>query len=193
MLLLDPAPLLAALLLALALDALLGDPAWLYRRLPHPVVADRPRDSPRSRRAGSTPPPRPRAQRRRGSPASLLVLAASAAAGLALQTLCLLLPHGWLALGLLMSTPARLARPPPARRRGRRAASTASLAAGRRAVARIVGRDPESLDRHAVARAAIESTAENFADGVMAPLALGPPARPARHAGLQGDQHRRTA
>ena len=29
MLLIDPAPLLAALLLALALDALAGDPAWL--------------------------------------------------------------------------------------------------------------------------------------------------------------------
>ena len=38
MLLLDPAPLLASLLLALALDALAGDPDWLYRRLPHPVV-----------------------------------------------------------------------------------------------------------------------------------------------------------
>ena len=44
MLLTDPAPLLQALLLALALDALIGDPAWLYRRLPHPVVADRRRD-----------------------------------------------------------------------------------------------------------------------------------------------------
>jgi adenosylcobinamide-phosphate synthase len=47
------------------------------------------------------------------------------------------------------------------------------LAAGRRAVARIVGRDPDSLDRHAVARAAIESTAESFADGVIAPLLWG--------------------
>jgi len=43
------------------------------------------------------------------------------------------------------------------------------LPEGRRAVARIVGRDPESLDGHAVARAAIESLAENFSDGVVAP------------------------
>jgi adenosylcobinamide-phosphate synthase len=44
------------------------------------------------------------------------------------------------------------------------------LAAGRRAVSQIVGRNPEALDEAAVARAAIESLAENFSDGVVAPL-----------------------
>lgn len=44
------------------------------------------------------------------------------------------------------------------------------LAGGRAAVARIVGRDPETLDEAAVSRAAIESLAENFSDGVVAPL-----------------------
>jgi adenosylcobinamide-phosphate synthase len=43
------------------------------------------------------------------------------------------------------------------------------LAAGRRAVAHIVGRDPEQLDEAGVVRAAIESLAENFSDGVVAP------------------------
>jgi adenosylcobinamide-phosphate synthase len=43
------------------------------------------------------------------------------------------------------------------------------LGAGRAAVARIVGRDPEALDEAGVARAAIESLAENFSDGVVAP------------------------
>jgi adenosylcobinamide-phosphate synthase len=43
------------------------------------------------------------------------------------------------------------------------------LAAGRAAVAHIVGRDPQALDEAAVARAAIESLAENFSDGVVAP------------------------
>ncbi|MGC2776579.1 MAG: adenosylcobinamide-phosphate synthase CbiB [Bradyrhizobium sp.] len=41
---------------------------------------------------------------------------------------------------------------------------------GRRAVAMIVGRDPESLSEAGVSRAAIESLAENFSDGVVAPL-----------------------
>ena len=49
------------------------------------------------------------------------------------------------------------------------AALEESLDEGRRAVARIVGRDPASLDEAGVARAAIESAAENFADGVVAP------------------------
>lgn len=44
------------------------------------------------------------------------------------------------------------------------------LAGGRRAVAMIVGRDPETLDRAGVVRAAIESLAENFSDGVVAPV-----------------------
>lgn len=43
------------------------------------------------------------------------------------------------------------------------------LAGGRRAVARIVGRDPDSLDEPGICRAAIESLAENFADGVVGP------------------------
>jgi adenosylcobinamide-phosphate synthase len=43
------------------------------------------------------------------------------------------------------------------------------LPAGRSAVAHIVGRNPESLDQAGVARAAIESLAENFSDGVVAP------------------------
>lgn len=41
---------------------------------------------------------------------------------------------------------------------------------GREAVSRIVGRDTSELDEAAIGRAAIESLAENFSDGVVAPL-----------------------
>ena len=44
---------------------------------------------------------------------------------------------------------------------------------GRRAVAHIVGRDPDSLDEAGIVRAAIESLAENFSDGVVAPAVWG--------------------
>jgi len=57
-----------------------------------------------------------------------------------------------------------------------KALDTGGLKAGREAVSMIVGRDPEQLDRAGVARAAIESLAENFSDGVVAPafwLAVG--------------------
>ncbi|MGR3467005.1 MAG: adenosylcobinamide-phosphate synthase CbiB [Shimia sp.] len=41
---------------------------------------------------------------------------------------------------------------------------------GRKAVAMIVGRDTRDMDQSATSRAAIESAAENFSDGVLAPL-----------------------
>ena len=55
-------------------------------------------------------------------------------------------------------------------------ALAAGLELGRAAAAKIVGRDVEKLDEAGVARAAIESLAENFSDGIVAPafwLALG--------------------
>jgi adenosylcobinamide-phosphate synthase len=170
-LLLSPAPLLAALLLALALDALAGDPAWLYRRLPHPVVLIG-RALEALERRWLDPAAPATMQRRRGLAASLIVIAASAAAGLGLQAFCLALPWGWLALAIPMSTLLAW------RGLDEHVASVAcglerSLAEGRLAVAEIVGRDPESLDAPAVARAAIESAAENFSDGVIAPLFWG--------------------
>ena len=44
------------------------------------------------------------------------------------------------------------------------------LPGGRTAVAHIVGRETQGLDEAAICRAAIESLAENFSDGVVAPL-----------------------
>jgi adenosylcobinamide-phosphate synthase len=49
------------------------------------------------------------------------------------------------------------------------ALETGGLEAGRDAVGHIVGRNTHVLDEHGVARAAIESLAENFSDGVVAP------------------------
>jgi len=50
------------------------------------------------------------------------------------------------------------------------ALETGGLAAGRAAVSHIVGRDTQTLDEAGVARAAIESLAENFSDGIIAPV-----------------------
>ena len=49
-------------------------------------------------------------------------------------------------------------------------ALAAGLDAGRVAAANIVGRDVASLDEAGVVRAAIESLAENFSDGIVAPV-----------------------
>ena len=100
------------------------------------------------------------------------LIAASVALGWTLQWACARWSQGWLLLGLIMSSLIA--------QRGlyEHVAAVADgldrgVAYGRSAVAHIVGRDPETLDRHGVARAAIESTAENFADGVVAPVFWG--------------------
>ena len=65
------------------------------------------------------------------------------------------------------------------------------LAAGRHAVSHIVGRDTETLDEAGVARAAIESLAENFSDGIVAPVLWMAIAGTPRCRTLQSNQHRR--
>ena len=50
------------------------------------------------------------------------------------------------------------------------AVTTGSIRDARQAVSRIVGRDTSVLDRKGVIKAAVETVAENFSDGVMAPL-----------------------
>jgi adenosylcobinamide-phosphate synthase len=52
----------------------------------------------------------------------------------------------------------------------RDALETQGLAQARKEVSRIVGRDSDRLDASGVCRATIESLAENFSDGVIAPL-----------------------
>jgi adenosylcobinamide-phosphate synthase len=50
------------------------------------------------------------------------------------------------------------------------ALETKGVEAGREAVSQIVGRDTRQLDEAAISRAAIESLAESFCDGIVAPL-----------------------
>jgi adenosylcobinamide-phosphate synthase len=116
------------------------------------------------------------ARRLAGVVALLVLLGVAGGAGLALQSLLLALPFGIIPAALLASSllaqrslHEHVARVATALEQG-------GLDAGREDVSHIVGRDPLSLDEAGVARAAIESLAENFSDGVVAPafwLALG--------------------
>jgi adenosylcobinamide-phosphate synthase len=159
---------LLLLLAALALDIVMGEPAALFAFLPHPVVLvgraiqwlDRRLN--REKRA-------PSVRRARGILTVALLVGAAAALGLALARAFAASRFGWAAEILIVAVllaqkslfdhVAAVAQ----------ALDTGGLFAGREAVSRIVGRDPESLDEHGVARAAIESLAENFSDGVVAP------------------------
>lgn len=159
-------PIMAILALALALDAVLGEA--LFRRLPHPVALIGLGVAALDRRL-NLPGMEADASRLRGALAVAAVAGPVVAFGLVLAAALSGGPAGWAAEALAVSV--LLA--------GRSlydhvsavaaALETGGLEAGRVAVAHIVGRDPQSLDRHGVARAAIESLAENFSDGVAAP------------------------
>ncbi|MXQ09047.1 cobalamin biosynthesis protein CobD [Alphaproteobacteria bacterium GH1-50] len=158
----------AAMIVALLVDALIGWPDALYRRIGHPVTwigrligaLDRGLN-----RGG--------ARRLKGAFAVLIVLVAVAVPTLAVESL---LPEGWVGTLLL----GLLAWPLVAGRSLYQhvARVAAPLAAGdetgaREAVSMIVGRDPATLDQPAIARAALESLAENASDGVVAPVFWG--------------------
>lgn len=161
-----------AMVVAMAVDALFGWPSWLFARIGHPVTWlgrligatdaawNRASDPPAFRRAA-------------GVAAALVVIAIAVAAGWVLQSL---LPSGWIqivligvlawplvALRSLHDHVAAVAMPLQA----------GDIAAAREAVSRIVGRDPAALDEAGIARAAIESLAENASDGIVAPAFWG--------------------
>ncbi|QIE46931.1 cobalamin biosynthesis protein [Pseudohalocynthiibacter aestuariivivens] len=146
------------LVVALVLDAMLGEPRWLWSRVPHPAVV-------------------------MGRAVSVLdqhwnTGAARRAKGVAaVAVLCI---GAWIIGTLLGALGGMISALIVAVLVAQRslmdhvdAVATAlrvSLGDGRRAVAQIVGRDTAPMNRADISRAAIESAAENFSDGVIAPI-----------------------
>ncbi len=163
------ASMLAALALALLIDRVVGDPPRLWARVPHPVVVfgkaiafcDR-----NFNRSGTPDPIR----RRNGIITIVALLCLSLFAGGILEGLFAAFGRLGLVLEVLVVA-VLLAQKSLADHVGAVALGLRvdGLEGGRRAVSLIVGRDPATLDAPAICRAAIESLAENFADGVVAP------------------------
>ena len=161
---------LAICALALVIEACLGYSDALFRRIGHPVTwigAALAALDARLNRDDLTEPSR----RARGFAALAALLVVTLAVAAAVQAIAFALP---LALALLVTS--LLASTCLAQRSldthvraVAQALETQGLEAGRIAVGKIVGRDTAVLDEAGVARAAIESLAENFADGVVAP------------------------
>jgi adenosylcobinamide-phosphate synthase len=153
---------------ALLIDAALGDPELIWRRLPHPVAAIGAFIAALDRRLNRQALPA-WGRQTLGGLAILIVVVLAAMLGFGLEWLFRRIPYG--GVGTIVVAAVLLA--------GRslydhvRAVAAAfaggGLDAARRAVAKIVGRDPATLDDAGVCRAAIESAAENFSDGVVAP------------------------
>lgn len=154
--------------LSLLIERLVGYPDWLFKRIGHPVTWigsliafldrkwNREHDS-FSRSKGF------------GVIALAVFLGSTVLIASLLQSALL-----WLPLGLILV--AVLGASLPAQKSLEQHVQAVAVAlerdgieGGRKAVSMIVGRDPETLDEAAVCRAAIESLAENFSDGIVAP------------------------
>jgi adenosylcobinamide-phosphate synthase len=161
----------AAMMLAgLALDLMLGWPDRLYARIGHPVTwLGRLIAALEGRLNTGTHLIR----LRMGALTTLITIAAAMLPALALEAMLPDGPLGWLIGGVLAwplialrsmhDHAAAVAKP----------LAKGDLEAARRAVAMIVGRDPAMLDTAGVARAGIESLAENTGDGIVAPVFWG--------------------
>lgn len=154
--------------LALLIEVVIGYPGWLTRRAGHPVTwmgrlisfldgaLNHDRMTNASRKAA-------------GVAALGVVTGVTFSVAFALELTLLRLPFGVVLCALAASSLFAQRSLHDHVARVATALEQDGVAAGRKAVAHIVGRDTEALDEAGVARAAIESLAENFSDGVVAP------------------------
>lgn len=146
-------------LLAMVLDALFGEPKWMWDRIPHPAVvigrlinwADRQFNHGAMRRT-------------KGAVLLVALVAGGATLGAVIEGV--LGGFGVVLVGAVLLAQRSLAD----HVKDVADALRISVEDGRMMVARIVGRDTAEMGEADVARAAIESAAENISDGVIAPL-----------------------
>jgi adenosylcobinamide-phosphate synthase len=148
----------ALLLFAMLLDAVFGEPKWIWTRLPHPAVL-----------MGNlikwcdTHYNHGQSAKRNGVVTLIALVLGAAVLGYVISLfggfLTIIITAILLAQKSLVHHVKDVA-----------SGLRMSLSEGRQQVAMIVGRDTKNMDQAAVARGAIESGAENLSDGVIAPI-----------------------
>lgn len=146
-----------SLVLALLLDAALGEPRWIWSRVPHPAVAMGRLVGWLESRLNSGP-----ARRAKGLLTALLLAGGAillglflARFGMVVETICAAILLAQRSLVQHVQAVADALR--------------VSVPDGREAVSRIVSRDCSAMTAAQISRSAIESAAENLSDGVIAP------------------------
>lgn len=150
---------------ALALEAIIGYPAWLHRRIPHPVAWIAALIAALERRWNHPG----RARKALGVVTVLVIAGLSAGAGVLIMQAAPRIPYGGVLVTLLATL--GLAQRSLFEHVAAviRAFNAGDLSAARTAVGKIVGRDTDRLDESGVSAATLESLAESFNDGVVAP------------------------
>lgn len=158
------------LLLALLIDRSIGDPDWIWRKVPHPVAAFgvgiKWFETRFNRKSMS-----PRRRKWFGITTILVLLLASFVVGFFIHKLSLGLGVSGIIIEALFAS-IFIAQKSLVDHVGKvkKAFKQGSLVEARNAVSLIVGRETKKLGESAVCRAAIESLAENSSDGVVAPV-----------------------
>ena len=147
------------LILGMLLDAILGEPRWLWSRIPHPAVL-------MGRLIGWCDARFNTGDQKRLM--GIMTMGALCIAAAILGGLLQAIPGQIIDIIVLAALLAQKSLAQHVQAVGD--ALRLSLGDAKRAVARIVGRDTSGMDSPAVARAAIESAAENLSDGVIAPI-----------------------
>jgi len=159
----------ALTLLAMLIELVAGYPQWLVDAIGHPVgwmgALIRTLDRTLNRELAT-----PDRRRTGGIVAVLCLLVIVGAIAFVIEYELIRLPYGILPLAVLAST--LIAQKSLHRHVAdvARELESGDITAARSAVSRIVGRDTDTLDEAGIARAAIESLAENFSDAVVAPV-----------------------
>jgi adenosylcobinamide-phosphate synthase len=165
----DPSGRVLILIIAFGIEAVLAYPEAVFRAIGHPVswigaliagldsALNRPDYSSAVRRAA-------------GVMTVMLLLAVSLGAGVALEMVARAIPYFGFAIAVLVvAALVAFGNLDQHVRAVSAALGAEGVDGGRRSIAKIVGRDPDTLDEAAICRAAIESLAENASDGVTAP------------------------
>jgi adenosylcobinamide-phosphate synthase len=156
-------------ILAMLIELVLGYPQWLIRAIGHPVtwmgaligMLDR---------ALNTETATPSRRRGAGIVAVLILVGVVGSIAFVIEHVLLRVPYGTIAAAVVAST---LLAQKSLHRHVEEVATaleTGDMKSARAAVSKIVGRDTNALHEAGVARAAIESLAENFSDAVVAPI-----------------------
>lgn len=159
---------LLVVMLAFAIDVALGDPPKIYGRVAHPVASFGKLVTFFERVLNIAS----KSNRHRfwvGALTTICLVSLASGVGFGIQWLLAHINYGWV-IGALIASIFIAYRSLFNHVRAVAEGLHISLQEGRRAVFHIVGRDTDTLDKHGVGRAAIESAAENFSDGVVAPV-----------------------